>query len=360
MCGWIRAFIFNRIILKPQMKLSPLNAKRWQHFKRNRRAFISLWLFLAITLISSTAELVSNERPLFIYSEGRWLFPVLVDYTEEDLGGDFATAANYQDPYVQDLIARKGWMLKAPVPYSYNTHIHQLPTPAPSPPTAHNWLGTDDQARDVFARVLYGARTSIAFALCLALCGAALGVLVGAIQGYYGGWVDLLGQRFLEVWSSLPVLFLLIILASIITPNFWWLLGLMLLFEWTSLVDVVRAEFLRGRNLDYVKAAKALGVSDGRIMWRHILPNATVATMTYLPFLITGAIATLTSLDFLGFGLPPGSASLGELVAQGKNNLQAPWLALSAFGILASLLILLVFIGEGLRDAFDPRLVQGR
>lgn len=215
------------------MKLSPLNAKRWQHFKRNRRAFISLWLFLAITLISSAAELVSNERPLFIYSEGRWLFPVLVDYTEEDLGGDFATAANYQDPYVQDLIARKGWMLKAPVPYSYNTHIHQLPTPAPSPPTAHNWLGTDDQARDVFARVLYGARTSIAFALCLALCGAALGVLVGAIQGYYGGWVDLLGQRFLEVWSSLPVLFLLIILASIITPNFWWLLGLMLLFEWT-------------------------------------------------------------------------------------------------------------------------------
>ncbi|MEY4587935.1 MAG: hypothetical protein RL497_11 [Pseudomonadota bacterium] len=340
------------------MPLSPLNAKRWQQFKRNRRAFYSMWLFVFLCVISGFAEFVANERPLFIYSEGRWLFPVIQDYTEQDLGGNFATSANYQDTYVKELIAKKGWMIKALVPYSYNTHIHQLPTPAPSAPTADNWLGTDDQARDVFARVLYGTRTSIAFALCLALSGAALGVLAGAIQGFYGGWVDLFGQRFLEVWSSLPVLFLLIILASLITPNFWWLLGLMLLFEWTSLVDVVRAEFLRGRNLDYVKAARALGVSDRTIMWRHILPNAMVATMTYLPFLITGAIATLTSLDFLGFGLPPGSASLGELVAQGKNNLQAPWLALSAFGILSGLLILLVFIGEGLRDAFDPRLVQ--
>jgi microcin C transport system permease protein len=251
-------------------------------------------------------------------------------------------------------------MLWPPIPYSYHTHINNLSQPAPTPPSRKNWLGTDDQARDVVARILYGFRLSILFALSLAIGSAVIGISVGAVQGYYGGKLDLFGQRFLEIWSSLPVLFLLIILASMITPNFWWLLGIMLLFDWTALVDVVRAEFLRGRNLDYVRAARALGVSDSLIMFRHVLPNAMVASITFFPFLLTGAITTLTSLDFLGFGLPPGSPSLGELVAQGKNNLQAPWLAFSSFGVLSLMLILLVFIGEGVRDAFDPRMINNR
>lgn len=339
-------------------RLSPINQRRLATFKRNRRAWWSFWIFTVIFVISMGAEFIANDRPLLIRYQGEWFIPVLVDYSETDLGGVFETSADYHDPWLREQIESDGWILWPPVPYSYHTHINNLPGPAPTPPSRDNWLGTDDQARDVFARVLYGFRISVLFALILTFGSAVIGVLVGALQGYYGGRVDLLGQRFLEIWSSLPVLFLLIILASIITPNFWWLLGIMLLFSWTSLVDVVRAEFLRGRNLDYVRAARALGVNNRQIMLRHILPNAMVATLTFMPFLLTGAIATLTSLDFLGFGLPPGSASLGELVAQGKNNLHAPWLALSAFGVLSVMLTLLVFIGEGVRDALDPRLIN--
>uniref|UniRef100_UPI00104A1AF0 ABC transporter permease n=1 Tax=Pseudomonas aeruginosa TaxID=287 RepID=UPI00104A1AF0 len=262
----------------------------------------------------------------------------------------------YKSPYISQLIAEKdGWVLWPPIPYSYDTINYELKVPAPAPPSAENWLGTDDQAPDVLARVIYGFRVSILFALTLTVLSSLIGVTVGALQGYYGGWVDLLGQRFLEVWSGLPVLYLLIILASFVQPNFWWLLGIMLLFSWMSLVDVVRAEFLRGRNLEYVRAARALGMRNSAIMFRHILPNAMISTLTFMPFILTGAIGTLTSLDFLGFGLPPGAPSLGELVAQGKSNLQAPWLGISAFVVLAVMLSLLVFIGEAARDAFDPR-----
>lgn len=339
-------------------RLSPISRRRLATFRNNRRAWWSFWIFSTIFSISLVAEVIANDRPLLIRYQGQWFFPAFVDYKETDLGGDFETSANYHDPWLREQIESSGWILWPPVPYSYHTHISNLPGPAPTPPSRDNWLGTDDQARDVFARVIYGFRVSVLFALCLTAGSAVIGVFVGALQGYYGGKVDLFGQRFLEIWSSLPALFLLIILASIITPNFWWLLGIMLLFSWTSLVDVVRAEFLRGRNLEYVRAARALGVSNNRIMLRHILPNAMVATLTFMPFLLTGAIATLTSLDFLGFGLPPGSASLGELVAQGKNNLHAPWLSLSAFGVLSLMLTLLVFIGEGVRDALDPRLIN--
>ena len=339
-------------------RLSPIGQRRLLTFYKNRRAYWSLIVFAILFVVSMGAELIANDKPILISYQDDFYFPAFKYYPETTFGGDFDTAADYRDPYIKDLIEADGWILWPLIPYSYSTHIHNLPEPAPSPPSANNWLGTDDQARDVVARIIYGFRISILFALILAFGSALIGVTVGAIQGYYGGKIDLLGQRFLEIWSSLPVLFLLIILASIITPNFWWLLGIMLLFSWTSLVDVVRAEFLRGRNLDYVRAARALGVSNPKIIMRHVLPNAMVATMTFMPFLLTGAITTLTSLDFLGFGLPPGSPSLGELVAQGKNNLHAPWLALSAFGVLSLMLTLLVFIGEGARDAFDPRLIN--
>lgn len=261
----------------------------------------------------------------------------------------------YRDPYVQDLINAKGWMLWPPIRYSYKTINYDLPVPAPAPPSAQNWLGTDDQGRDVLARIIYGVRLSVLFGLTLTLGSSLIGVCVGAAQGYYGGLTDLAGQRFMEIWSGMPGLFILIILASMVEPGFWWLLAVTMLFSWMSLVDVVRAEFLRGRNLEYVRAARALGLSDRVIMFRHILPNAMIATVTFLPFIVSGSITTLTSLDFLGFGLPPGSPSLGELLAQGKNNLQAPWLGLSAFAVLGTILSLLVFIGEGVRDAFDPR-----
>lgn len=341
-------------------KLSPINQQRWLKFKSNRRAYWSLIIFVVLFVMSMGAELIANDKPIAVYYQQQLYFPVLKTYPETTFGGEFDTATDYQDSYIKDLIHANGWMLWPPIPYSYHTHINNLSQPAPTPPTAQNWLGTDDQARDVVARILYGFRLSILFALSLAIGSAAIGISVGAVQGYYGGKLDLFGQRFLEIWSSLPVLFLLIILASMITPNFWWLLGIMLLFDWTALVDVVRAEFLRGRNLDYVRAARALGVGNGRIMVRHVLPNAMIASLTFFPFLLTGAITTLTSLDFLGFGLPPGSPSLGELVAQGKNNLQAPWLALSAFGVLTLMLTLLVFIGEGVRDALDPRMMNHR
>ena len=335
--------------------LSPVGERRWRTFKGNRRGHVSLWLFAILFLVTLFAELVANDRPLLVRYDGAFYFPVVADYPETTFGGDFDTSAEYRDPFVAELIEERGWMLWPPVRYAHDTVNYDLPVPAPAPPSAENLLGTDDQGRDVLARIIYGFRISVLFGLTLTVTSSIVGIAVGAVQGYLGGLTDLVGQRVLEVWSGLPVLYLLIILASIVEPNFWWLLGLMLLFSWMSLVGVVRAEVLRARNLDYVKAAAALGVGRWTILLRHVLPNAMVATLTFLPFILNGSITTLTSLDFLGFGLPPGSASLGELLAQGKQNLQAPWLGITAFVVLALMLSLLIFIGEAVRDAFDPR-----
>jgi microcin C transport system permease protein len=339
------------------IRITPLTRRRLDAFRRNRRGFWSLWIFLALFLTTLFAEFIANDRPIVVRYEGGWYFPVLVDYPETTFGGEFPTPADYRDPAVNKLISEKGWMVWPLIPFSYDTINYNLPSPAPSPPSSVNWLGTDDQGRDVLARLIYGFRISVLFGLTLTALSSVIGVAAGAVQGYFGGLVDLGFQRFIEIWSGLPVLYLLIIMASFIEPNFWWLLGLMLLFSWMGLVDVVRAEFLRARNFDYVRAARALGVSDLTIILRHVLPNATVATITFLPFILNGSITTLTSLDFLGFGLPPGSPSLGELLAQGKSNLQAPWLGLTAFFVLASMLSLLIFVGEAVRDAFDPRKV---
>lgn len=337
-------------------RLNPVNQRRLRRFMANRRGYWSLWVFLTLFILSLGAELIANDKPLLVVYDGGVYVPVLKRYAETDFGGEFPLEANYKSPYIRELIAEKdGWMVFPPIPFSYDSINYDLKVPAPAPPSAENWLGTDDQGRDVMARVIYGFRISVLFALTLTIISSIIGVFAGALQGFYGGWVDLIGQRFLEVWSGLPVLYLLIILASFVQPNFWWLLGIMLLFSWMSLVDVVRAEFLRGRNLEYVRAARALGMGNGAIMYRHILPNAMVSTITFMPFILTSAIGTLTSLDFLGFGLPAGSPSLGELVAQGKSNLQAPWLGISAFMVLSVMLTLLVFIGEAARDAFDPR-----
>jgi microcin C transport system permease protein len=336
-------------------KISPLTQRRFSNFRSNRRGFWSLWLFLALFTITLFAEFVANDKPLFLRYEDKFYFPVFVEYPETLFGGFLPTEADYRDPEVASLIGEKGWMVWPPVPYSYDTINYNLPVPAPAPPSADNWLGTDDQGRDVVARLIYGFRISVLFGLVLTLFSSLVGIVAGAVQGYFGGLVDLLFQRFIEVWSGLPILYLLIILASVVEPNLWWLLGLMLLFSWMALVGVVRAEFLRVRNFDYVRAARALGVSDSMIMFKHILPNAMVATLTFLPFILNGSITTLTALDFLGFGLPPGSASLGELLNQGKSNLQAPWLGITAFMVLAVMLSLLIFIGEAVRDAFDPR-----
>ena len=332
-----------------------LKQRRLSAFKNNRRAFFSLGLFMVLFACSLFAEFIANDKPIFVSYEKQWYWPVFTTYAETTFGGDFDTEADYTDPYVQELINAKGYIINPLIPYSYNTHSHDLTSPAPSKPDANHWLGTDDQARDVLSRIIYGFRTSVLFAIALTLISSLIGIFVGAMQGYFSGWVDLIGQRLIEIWSGLPVLFLLIILASMVTPNIWWLLLILSLFSWTTLVDVVRAETLKARKHDYVTAARALGVSDWRILKRHILPNTLVAAMTFIPFIMTGAIATLTSLDFLGFGLPPGSASLGELLAQGKANIHAPWLGLSGFFSVAILLTLLVFIGEGIRDAFDPR-----
>ncbi|MEE3216602.1 MAG: ABC transporter permease [Pseudomonadota bacterium] len=335
--------------------LSPITRRRLSVFRHQRRAWWSLWVFGLLFVLSLGAELVANDKPLLVKYQQEWYFPLAVDYPDTAFGGFLPTPADYRDAFTQDAIEADGWILWAPIPYSYDTLDMALTHPAPSPPDARHWLGTDDQGRDVLARVIYGFRLSVIFALVLTLGSLVLGVLAGGVQGYFGGKVDLVGQRLTEIWSGLPVLFLLIILASLVEPNLWWLLGIMLLFSWLGLVDIVRAEFLRARNLEYVRAAKAMGLPSHLIMWRHVLPNAMVATLTFIPFLFTGAITTLTALDFLGFGLPPGSPSLGELVAQGKNNLQAPWLGITAFLTLAIMLSLLVFIGEGIRDAFDPR-----
>lgn len=339
------------------IKLNPINQRRWAQFKRNRRGWWSLWIFLILFVLSLFAEFLANERPLMVHYDGGYYFPVVVSYPETTFGGDFPTEAEYRDPFVASLIEEKGWMLWPPVRYHYRTINFDSQHAAPAPPSSDNWLGTDDQARDVLARLIYGFRISVLFGLVLTIASSIIGVAVGAVQGYFGGRTDLYGQRFIEIWAGLPVLYLLIIMAGFVQPNFWWLLGIMLLFSWTQLVGVVRAEFLRVRNFDYVKAAKALGVSDRVIIFRHALPNAMVATVTFMPFILTGSITTLTSLDFLGFGLPPGAPSLGELLAQGKANLQAPWLGLTAFFTLAIMLTLLVFIGEAARDAFDPRKV---
>jgi microcin C transport system permease protein len=335
--------------------LGEIGKRRIRTFKANRRGYWSLWIFSALFITTLFAEVVANDEPLLVRYGGAFYFPVFQAYPETMFGGFLETEADYSDPEVQELIEEKGWIVWPLIPFSFDTICYDLPTPAPSPPTTQNWLGTDDQARDVVARLVYGFRISVLFGLILTLISSVIGVAAGAIQGYFGGRIDLFFQRFIEVWSSLPTLYLLIILASIVQPSFWWLLGLLLLFSWTELVRVVRAEFLRTRNFDYVRAARALGAGDLSIMFHHILPNAMVATLTFLPFILSGAITSLTALDFLGFGLPPGSPSLGEMLNQGKNNLSAPWLGLSGFFVLSVMLSLLIFVGEAVRDAFDPR-----
>jgi len=358
--------------------LSPLNRRRWRNFKANRRGYWSLWIFLVLFGLSLGAEFIANDRPIVISYKGETLWPVFHDYPEEKFGGFLATT-DYRDPFIQEEILNNGWMLWPPIRYSYRTVNNELPEPAPAHPwwmltleqrCAHypdgvndrnctlgnwNWLGTDDQGRDVVARLIYGFRISVEFGLALAIVSSIIGVLAGAVQGYFGGWVDLLFQRFIEIWTSVPTLYLLLIISSVLPPSFMVLLFILLLFSWTALVGVVRAEFLRARNFEYVNAARALGVSNLTIMFRHLLPNAMVATLTFLPFVLNGSITTLTSLDFLGFGLPPGSPSLGELLSQGKENIHAPWLGLTGFFVISIMLSLLIFIGEAVRDAFDPR-----
>lgn len=340
--------------------LSPLNQRRWRNFKANGRGLVSLWLFGILFFVTLFAEFLANDKPLLIRHEGAFYMPVFTAYAETEFGGDFATEADYRDPFVIALIEgengeKDGYIIWPLLRYSYDTINLNLDRPAPAPPSAENWLGTDDQGRDVLARLIYGFRISVLFGLALTIASSLIGIAAGAVQGYFGGWTDLLFQRFIEIWSSLPTLFLLIILASVVEPTFWWLLGLMLLFSWMSLVGVVRAEFLRARNFDYVRAARALGMGNAVIMFRHVLPNAMVATLTLLPFITAGSVTVLTSLDFLGFGLPPGSPSLGEMLKQGKDNFFAPWLGFTSFFAIAIMLSLMIFVGEAVRDAFDPR-----
>ena len=361
------------------LRLSPMNRRRLANFRANTRGYWSFWIFAVLFVLSLGAEFIANERPILVSYKGQLLTPVFKTYPEETFGG-FLAETDYRDPVIAKEIEANGWMLWPPVRFSYRTHNYDLPTPAPSAPTwmlsdeqcrvaaakkgiengrcgdlEWNWFGTDDQGRDVLARLIYGFRLSVLFGLILAGVSSVIGIFAGAVQGYFGGWVDLIFQRFIEIWSSLPHLYLLIIVSSIITPSFFVLLGILLLFSWVSLVHVVRAEFLRARNFEYVNAARALGLSNGKIMFRHLLPNAMVATLTFLPFVLNASITTLTSLDFLGFGLPPGSPSLGELLLQGKSHLQAPWLGLTGFVVIALMLSLLIFVGEAVRDAFDPR-----
>lgn len=361
------------------LKVSPINWRRWNNFKANRRGYWSLIIFTFLFVVTLFAEFIANDKPFMVRLDGKFYFPAIFSYSETTFGGEFETAADYRDPYLQNLIKEKGGSIWwPPIRYSYSTHNLDLPTPAPSKPTwmltekecapvverkglkscsdlEYNWLGTDDQGRDVLARLIYGFRVSVLFGLTLTILSSLIGVAAGAVQGFFGGWTDLLFQRFIEIWTSVPSLYLLLILSSVLVPGFFVLLGILLLFSWVSLVGLVRAEFLRGRNFEYVQAARALGVSNVVIMFRHILPNAMVATLTFLPFILSSSVMTLTALDFLGFGLPPGSPSLGELLAQGKANVQAPWLGLTGFFSIAIMLSLLIFIGEAVRDAFDPR-----
>jgi microcin C transport system permease protein len=364
--------------------LSPLNRRRWQNFKRNRRGYASLWIFTILFVVSLFAEFIANDQPFYVRHDGKSYFPIFFTYPDTAFGeaGDpnlFGTAADYRDdPYLKELIAKKGgWMLWPPIHFHYDTRVSKPPSPFPSKPTwlltqkdcekaaagnfakcdeiESNWLGTDDQGRDVVARMIYGFRLSVLFGLILTFISSIIGVTAGAVQGYFGGWVDLLFQRFIEIWNSVPELYLLLIISSVLTPGFFVLLGILLIFSWVSLVGLVRAEFLRGRNFEYIQAARALGVSNAVITFRHLLPNAMVATMTFLPFILSSSVMTLTALDFLGFGLPAGSPSLGELLNEGKANTQAPWLGFTGFFTVAIMLSLLIFIGEAVRDAFDPR-----
>jgi microcin C transport system permease protein len=364
--------------MRDRFSLSPINRRRWQNFKANGRGYWSLWIFLVLFFVTLFAEFLANDRPLIVSYKGEILFPVVVDYPEEKFGG-FLAVTDYRSPFIQDEIDANGWILWPPIRYSYRTINTDVPEPAPSRPSwmidkekrcsrypdgvndknctiwNWNWLGTDDQARDVLARLIYGFRLSVLFGFTLTIISSVIGVTAGAVQGYSGGWVDLTFQRFIEIWTAIPSLYLLLIISSILVPGFFVLLGILLLFSWVALVGVVRAEFLRARNFEYVKAARALGVRNLTIMFRHLLPNAMVATLTFMPFILNGSITTLTSLDFLGLGMPPGSPSLGELLAQGKNNLQAPWLGITGFLVISVMLSLLIFIGEAVRDAFDPR-----
>ncbi|RSB51113.1 ABC transporter permease [Acinetobacter soli] len=335
--------------------MSPLMQQRLARFKQNRLGFICLIVFAVIFVLAIFSELIANDKPLVVKYQQSYYFPVIQSYPETTFGGVFETETDYKDPAVQQLIDRDGWALWPVIPFSYQTPNLELAVPVPSPPSQQNWLGTDDQGRDVLARILYGLRVSLLFGFALTLCAAFIGILIGALQGYYGGWVDLIGQRVLEVWGGLPMLFMVMILVSMFTPSVYWLFVIMLLFGWTALVGLVRAEFLRARNFDYVRAARALGVADRTIIFRHILPNAISSSLSQLPFMLTANITALTALDFLGYGLPPDAASLGELLLQGKNNLNAPWLALSGFFTLALVLSLLIYVGEATRDAFDPR-----
>lgn len=364
------------------MALSPLNQRRWNNFRRNTRAYWSFWIFSVLFVLSLFAEFIANDKPILVSYRGELFMPIFKFYPETAFGGDFRTEAVYRDPEVECLIQsggnvdcfddpegiladidagtfagenfHKGWTIWPPIPYSYNTTVDR-PGAAPLPPNGQNLLGTDDTKRDVLARVIHGFRLSIVFTLIVTGAATVVGIAAGAVQGYFGGWLDLLFQRFIEIWSSTPTLYVIIIMFAILGRSFWLLVFLMILFGWTALVGVVRAEFLRARNLEYVRAAKALGVGNMTIMFRHMLPNAMVATLTMLPFIVTGTIGGLASLDFLGFGLPSSAPSLGELTLQAKQNLEAPWLAFTAFFTFAIMLSLLVFIFEGIRDAFDPR-----
>ncbi len=337
------------------MTITPVTARRLANFRANRRGYWALWAFLALFFFSLFAEFIANDKPLIVHYDGGIYLPIFNAYPETTFGGDFETEADYTDPFVVELIDEKGWLLMPLIPFSYDTPVMDLPTPAPSPPTVQNWLGTDDQARDVSARLIYGFRISVLFGVTLTVFASIIGIIAGAIQGYYGGWVDLSFQRFIEIWEGMPFLFVLLIVASLFVPGFWTLLFIMLLFSWTNLVGVVRAEFLRARNFDYVRAARALGVRNRIIMFRHVLPNAMVATITFLPFTLVGGLTALTGLDFLGLGLPPGSPSLGELLKQAKENFTAEWLTFAAFFSIMVMLMLVVFVGEAVRDAFDPR-----
>ena len=335
--------------------MSPLMRSRLQRFKENKLGFGCLILFMLIFVLSLVAELIANDKPLLVSYQHELYMPVFKAYPETIFGGVFETEADYKDPAVQQLIHHQGWAIWPLITYSYQTPNLELAIPVPSPPSAQNWLGTDDQGRDVLARILYGLRVSLLFGFALTFAAAILGIVVGAVQGYYGGWIDLLGQRLLEVWGGLPTLFMVMILVSMFTPNVYWLFLIMLFFGWTTLVGLVRAEFLKARHLDYVRAARSLGVTDRTLIFRHILPNAMSSSLSQLPFMLTANITALTALEFLGYGLPPDAASLGELLLQGKTNLNAPWLALSGFFTLALVLSLLIYIGEATRDAFDPR-----
>jgi microcin C transport system permease protein len=338
-----------------RFRLTPLTRRRWANFKAHKRGYWSLWLFVTLYVVSLCAELVANDRPLLIWHKSDIYAPAFVGYPETVFGGQFETEADYSDPAVQRMIADHGWAIWPIIPYSYETIDYDIGAPLPGAPSGRHWLGTDDQGRDVLARLIYGFRLSVTFGLLLTIFSSVIGIMAGAIQGFFGGWTDLLLQRAIEIFQSLPLLYLLIIVSTMVQPGFFTLLGVLLLFSWMALVRVVRAEFLRARNLEYVRAARALGLRNSKIMFKHILPNAMVATITFVPFVLNASITTLTSLDFLGFGLPRGSPSLGELLSQARNNLNAPWLGVSGFMVMAIMLSLLIFIGEAVRDAFDPR-----